>query len=242
MTIKKYIPDFITSLNLLCGTVGIVCTMDGRLDYAFCLMLAAAVFDFCDGLAARMLDAYSDLGKELDSLSDVVSFGVLPSLMLVQLMRACSFSDSPICLMPLLIAVFSGLRLAKFNIDERQHSSFIGAPTPLCAILAGSLCYYVASTPESFLGVWASGPMFIPLLSLLICYLLVSNIPMFAFKFGRNMEADQTLKWKRITMVALALLIIIATVSIFKSDWSLAVLLICAVYILKNCIYAIFKI
>ena len=130
----------ITSLGLACGVVGVVFALEGRIWLAFPLMLAASVFDFCDGLAARALDAYSDLGKELDSLSDMVSFGVLPAVMLYNLMKTCTFSSSAWCLVPLLLAVFSGLRLAKFNVDPRQHRSFVGLPTPVAALLCGSLC------------------------------------------------------------------------------------------------------
>lgn len=120
----SYIPDFITSMNLLCGVIGVVFAFKCRFDMAFYFMLAAAVFDFLDGFVARLLGAYSDLGKELDSLSDVVSFGVLPSVMLYSLMKTFMFGESLVCWVPLLIAVFSGIRLAKFNVDTRQHSSF----------------------------------------------------------------------------------------------------------------------
>ena len=137
MRIVKHIPNTITSTNLLCGVLGVICTLKGSLDTAFILMLAAAVCDFCDGLAARLLKAYSELGKQLDSLADMVSFGVLPSLMMYSLMVQAQ-GDSWICYVPLLIAVFSALRLAKFNIDERQSDSFIGLATPACAIICGS--------------------------------------------------------------------------------------------------------
>ena len=87
MSLKKYIPNTITSMNALSGCVGVVFALQGRPDIAFLFMLAAAVFDFCDGLAARLLQAYSPMGKELDSLSDMVSFGVLPSMMMVGTMQ-----------------------------------------------------------------------------------------------------------------------------------------------------------
>ncbi len=241
MTLKKYIPDALTCCNLLCGSAGVVFALDGRADIAFFLMLAAACFDFLDGFAARMLDAYSALGKELDSLSDVVSFGVLPSVMLVNLMRVCSFSNGLLCLVPLLIAVFSGLRLAKFNIDERQHDSFIGLPTPASALLCGSLAYYIAVRPASLPGIWAAGPVFIPLLAVALCALLVSGIPMFSLKFGKSVHADGALRVKRLAMGLVAAVVVLLVV-FFRQDWSLAVLLIMSLYIIKNCIYAIFKI
>ena len=84
MSIKKYIPNAITSMNLVCGIIGVIFAFKARFDLAFYMMIAAAVFDFMDGLAARALGAYSDMGKELDSLCDMVSFGVLPSVMLYE--------------------------------------------------------------------------------------------------------------------------------------------------------------
>ena len=107
MSWKQHIPNAITSMNLLCGVLGVIAALEGRFDWAFYLMLAGAVFDFCDGLAARALKVVSSTGKELDSLSDVVTFGVLPSVMLYELMRVCTFSNSIWCYVPLLIAVFS---------------------------------------------------------------------------------------------------------------------------------------
>ena len=239
MKIKKYIPDFITSLNLVCGVLGVVAVFEGRIDLAFPLMLAAGVFDFCDGLAARALGAYSDLGKELDSLSDLVSFGVLPAVMLYATMRACTWSASPLCLVPLLIAVFSGIRLAKFNVDPRQHASFLGLPTPACAILCASLSYYIAFEPASFLAQWAGGMVFIPALSVVLCALLVCEIPMFSLKFSRDDSA--TLKFKRIFLAVLCLAAVLVVV-LCGLNWSLIAFLVFALYIVKNVIYWIFKV
>ena len=137
MTLKKYIPDFITSMNLVCGLIGVIFAFKSRLDLAFYCMLAAAVFDFLDGLAARLLDAYSDLGRELDSLCDLVSFGVLPGLMLCRLMQTYHFDDTWLSWLPLVLAVFSALRLAKFNVDTRQAAGFLGLPTPASGLLCG---------------------------------------------------------------------------------------------------------
>ena len=235
----RFIPDFITSLNLLCGVAGIVFAFRGRFDLAFPLMLAAALFDFLDGLAARLLDAYSPLGKELDSLSDVVSFGVLPAVMLHCLMRECTFTDHWTVWVPLLIAVFSGLRLAKFNLDERQKQAFLGLPTPACALLCGAFCYYVAFTPGSFLAAWAGGLVFIPVLSLVLCFLLVSEIPMFSFKIDK--KTDSATRWKRIALVIMAVCCVILAV-LMRLNWSVVVLLTLALYILKNIVYWIVKV
>ena len=137
-------------MNLLAGTLGVIFTLDGRIDIAFPLMLAAAGFDFCDGFAARLLNAYSNIGKELDSLADMVSFGVLPAIMLYKIMCICGTWHIAIYI-PLILAAFSALRLAKFNLDERQHGSFIGLPTPAAAMICGSLAYYVERSPESWI-------------------------------------------------------------------------------------------
>ena len=236
---KKYIPDCITSMNLACGIIGVVFAFKGRPDIAFILMLAAAAADFLDGLAARALGAYSDLGKELDSLSDLVSFGVLPSVMLYNLSRTCMFGESWVCWIPLAIAVASGIRLAKFNVDTRQTDSFLGLPTPACAMLAGSLCYYVAADPGCFLAEWCAGPVFIPALSVCLCVLLVSEVPMFSLKFHK--EDMAAVKGKRMALAFLVLAAILVCV-ICRLNWSVIILLSLALYVLKNLVYAILKI
>ena len=172
MSIVKHIPNTITSMNLLCGVLGVICTFKGSYDTAFIWMLAAAACDFCDGLSARLLKAYSDLGKELDSLADMVSFGVLPALMMNRIMSDFH-GDSIITFIPLIIAVFSALRLAKFNIDERQSDNFIGLATPACAMICGSFAYYVTKDPTSVLYTWAGGRFFIPAGSVILSLLLI---------------------------------------------------------------------
>ena len=134
MGIVKHIPNTITSMNLLCGAVGVIFSFQDRLDIAFYLMLGAAACDFMDGFAARLLHAYSPLGKELDSLADAISFGLLPSLMLHCLILE-ETGNTLISCIPLLIAVFSALRLAKFNIDDEQTENFLGLPTPASAMI-----------------------------------------------------------------------------------------------------------
>ena len=239
MSLQQHIPNAVTSMNLLCGVLGVMAALEAHFDWAFYLMLAGAVFDFCDGLTARALKAYSPLGKELDSLADMVTFGVLPSVMLYELMRVCTFSNSFWCYVPLVIAVFSGLRLAKFNIDDRQHTSFLGLPTPACAMVCGSLCYFVAHDMQTFLATWASGFVFIPLLSVVLAALLVCELPMFSMKFSR--EDGPLVKRKRIIFGINALLVVAIVVSL-RLNWSLAVLLIFLVYILMNLAFALFKV
>lgn len=239
MTLKKYIPDMLTAMNIVCGLVGVVFVLHHRLDIAFYCMLAAAVFDFLDGFAARLLKAYSDLGKELDSLCDLLSFGFLPALMLCELMRTYRFESGWICWLPLVLTVFSALRLAKFNVDERQTAGFLGLPTPAAALLCGALCCYCCFTPLEFLSIWVSGPVFVPLLALCLSLLLVCEVPMFSFKMHR--DDGRTLWTKRLTLVAFflaaALLCLIA-----GHHWSLTVVLGLLFYIVNNLVYALFKI
>lgn len=229
MSVRKYIPNAITSMNALCGSMGVVFALQGRPNFAFLLMLAAAVFDFCDGLAARLLKAYSPMGKELDSLSDMVSFGVLPAMMLIGTMQL-KHVDSWTEVIPLFLAVMSALRLAKFNIDERQSSDFIGVATPTAAIICGSLCYF--SYHSSALDFLVATPWFLPALSVVLGLLLVSEIPMFGMKVA---PGHKLLDAKRIVFMVLSVCACIC-VAVMGLNWSLAVLLIFTAYILENLI------
>lgn len=239
MTLRKHIPNAITSMNLVFGLVGVIFVMQSRLDLAFYAMLLAAACDFLDGFAARKLGAGSEFGKELDSLCDMVSFGVLPGLMLSRLMMTFWFGSDWVCYIPLVLTVFSALRLAKFNVDPRQTDSFLGLPTPAAAILSASLCCYCCYSPVAFLSTWTAGPVFVPLLSLSLSALLVCEIPMFSFKFHRGDEKVLTIK--RVTLVGFVLAALIYCL-VAGQHWSLAVLLGFVFYILNNLVYSVFKI
>src|SRR6056297_457143 len=141
LSVRKHIPNFITSLNLFSGCLSIVLSFEGYLLLAVYMIFFSAILDFLDGMTARLLNVYSKVGKELDSLADVVSFGVAPSVIVYFLMKGALYNthyiptlaelpviDILFLIAPFLIAVFSGIRLAKFNIDERQSNSFIGLP------------------------------------------------------------------------------------------------------------------
>ena len=188
-------------MNLFFGIMGVIFTFQGHFDTAFLLMLAAAVCDFCDGLSARLLRAYSDVGKELDSLADLVSFGLLPALMLHRLMIGIS-GASIYCYIPLFIAILSAIRLAKFNVDVRQSENFIGLATPACAMICGSFAYYVSKESAGILYRWAETDLFIPISSVILALLLVSEIPMFSMKFKKGASRD--LKFLRISFLAVA--------------------------------------
>ena len=230
MALYKHIPNTITSMNLLCGVVGVICTMEGETGLAFLLMLLAAVFDFSDGLAARLLHAYSPIGKELDSLADVVSFGVLPSLMLYKVQP--EGAHVILRFLPLFIAVMSALRLAKFNVDERQTLDFIGLPTPACAMVCGSLAYFLDIKGGVPAG---TGPWLLDAVAIILGLLLVSEIPMFGMKIKKG---HKLLDAKRIAFLVIAAAFVLAVV-LMHGNWSLAVLAVFSVYIVENLVLAV---
>lgn len=241
MTLRNYIPNTITSMNLLCGAVGVVFAFRGKYDIAFAFMIGGAVCDFLDGFAARLLGAYSDIGKELDSLADLVTFGLLPALMLFRLSSdtAGEGTGQWYCWIPVAIVVFSALRLAKFNIDDSQGVYFAGLPTPANALFCASLCCLVHSGNCAFLGRLAAWPVFLPVLSLLMCALLVCRMRMFSFKFHKDDPAS--LRFKRVLM--LVFVVIAVLVCLFAGlHWSFAVFFTMSMYILGNVVYSIFGI
>jgi CDP-diacylglycerol---serine O-phosphatidyltransferase len=225
MNIKKHTPNFLTCCNLLCGCLGIVFIFQGSLNISAYLIFIACMFDFLDGFAARLLGVSSPIGKELDSLADVVTFGVLPSFLVFSLINksilALSYASpfipdyfveqiasETITLTSLLafsIAVFSALRLAKFNIDTRQSESFIGVPTPANAILIASLPLILSQYPS--LSNLILNPYFLIALSLIMSYLLVAELPLFALKF-------KNFKWtgNEIRFIFLALSILLLAI------------------------------
>jgi CDP-diacylglycerol--serine O-phosphatidyltransferase len=186
---KKHIPNFITCLNLFCGCIGIGLAFKGDLVIASYMIGFSAVFDFFDGMAARALHVKSEIGKELDSLADVVSFGVLPGIIMYCLLNiAFESAEGWISFVPFvafIIPVFSALRLAKFNIDTRQTESFIGLPTPANAIFIGSIPLIIYNQNEqiAFINTLFGNPGFLIILVFILSYLLVSPIPLFSLKF-----------------------------------------------------------
>lgn len=174
----KYIPNTITSLNLFCGSIAVVQAFAGRYDLAFLFMVVAAVCDFFDGFAARLIkNAHSAIGKELDSLADMVSFGFAPSVILFSVMGG---SDNWLSYSAFVVAVFSALRLAKFNVDTRQTTEFRGMPTPANAMMIGAIGYLVANGQMTW---FAGNDLIIIVFALVMSALLVCDIPMFALKF-----------------------------------------------------------
>ena len=237
MKFVKQIPNTITSMNLLCGALGVIFAFKGALDIAFYLMLAGAVCDFCDGFAARLLKAYSPMGKELDSLADLITFGFLPSIMLYKCMDIYHPGEW-YCYLPLIIVVFSALRLAKFNIDERQSENFIGLATPACAMICGSFAVIAHFDINNIVGMFTESTWMIPAGSAILSLLLVSEIPMFSMKFKKGAASD--LKWMRISFIAVAVIAFAVTL-ILGQHFSHAVLFIFLAYVLINIISAIIR-
>jgi CDP-diacylglycerol---serine O-phosphatidyltransferase len=180
--IRKHIPNAITCLNLFSGCIATVFAFQEAYLTAALFIALAAVFDFLDGFAARLLKAYSPIGKELDSLADVISFGLAPGAMAysyISTLALLNGSPEMLAWSGFLIPVFSALRLAKFNLDERQTSSFLGLPTPANALF---WAFGISSSFSFFLD-FNFDPILVVLGILVFCGLLVSEIPMFSLKF-----------------------------------------------------------
>ncbi|MDA3845143.1 MAG: CDP-diacylglycerol--serine O-phosphatidyltransferase [Vallitaleaceae bacterium] len=207
-SITKHIPNAITCLNIVAGCLACVLALFGEYLFSAYLILLAGVFDFFDGFAARLFKAYSPMGKELDSLADMVSFGVAPGFILY------AFLSQNIgiywALSAFAIPVFSALRLAKFNIDERQTTSFLGLPTPPNAIfwaflvLAITTDFTLLSDSQILLAKIIS-VVLIPIFS----FLLVSELPMFSLKV-------KNLKWKENKLRFVFLILSVTLVIFFK--------------------------
>lgn len=208
---RKYIPNTITCCNLGTGCVAVVMALQGEYTASMICIVLSAVFDFLDGMAARLLHAYSPIGKELDSLADVVSFGVAPAAMVFSLFQELIYPDvlwnirEYIPSFGFLIAIFSALRLAKFNVDTRQKDSFIGLPVPANALFWGSL---IVAYRDLFIST-SYGIGLLMLLVILFSYMLVSELPMFSLKF-------KNLKWSDNKVSFLFLLVCIPLILFLK--------------------------
>lgn len=180
MKIKSHIPNIITLLNLLSGVIGIIWVINGDIQSGAYFIIIAAIFDFFDGFAARLLKVQSEIGKQLDSLADLVSFGVLPGMVLFQM---CSLNTTNEWLpyFTLIVPLFSALRLAKFNLDTRQTDQFIGLPTPANSLLLSTLPFLAIKWP--MIGTWLNSPFFLIAIAWTFSILLITEIPLIALKF-----------------------------------------------------------
>lgn len=213
MNIRKAITNLFTISNLLCGVTAIYAAVVGELEIAAILILAGAAFDLFDGLVARLLRVAGDLGKQLDSLADVVTFGVAPAFIALGLNDAF---DHPLAwdlatiwvFFPMIIPAFSAYRLAKFNIDTRQSDSFIGLPTPAHAMFWLSIPLIVATDPANALGrlfiAFADSPVAVAIAALGLSLLMLSEIKLMSLKFSNfNFMANL----RRYILIALSLLL-----------------------------------
>ena len=193
----RQIPNIITLLNLVCGVLSIKYSFAWNLELAAFLIFLAAIFDFFDGASARLLKVHSEIGKQLDSLADLISFGLAPGIILLQLFKKYGV-DADIQFVFLFIPVFSAIRLANFNIDDRQTKEFIGLPTPANGFFWAGLVFV---NLESLFPV-----MTLPILCMVMSFLLVSEIKLFSLKFS-------SLKWQgnqvRILFLLIALILFI---------------------------------
>lgn len=174
------IPNIITLINLFSGCMALLFLFQKDLtSVLFCLGVCLFA-DFLDGFAARLLKSYSDIGKELDSLADMISFGLLPGFMLFYMIQAGDFSTITLPgAAGFGLTLFAALRLAKFNIDTRQSESFLGMPTPSATLFIAGLLLIYRSQPESLLFAWQS----LLAIGLVLSILMVSDLPMFSLKF-----------------------------------------------------------
>jgi len=186
MSLKQHIPNSITLGNLAFGCVGIVMAFDGNLSYAVYCIWLAMFLDFFDGFAARLLNVSSPMGKELDSLADLVSFGVLPSAIIYQLFQSPTYLP----MISFLIALFSALRLAKFNIDTNQENDFIGLPTPANALFISSMVFLEKSND---LG-WIISDYSLMVIVIIFSLLLVSPIRLFSLKLKSKKIKDNKIQ------------------------------------------------
>lgn len=198
----SWIPNSITALNLCAGAIAIYFGLQGEIALAAILIAVASVFDFADGLFARLLHSYSEIGKQLDSLADVVSFGLAPAAILLNLMQqsllpantgnpAMDASSCPdiLVLSVLIIPVAGAFRLAKFNIDTRQNDHFLGLPIPANALFFASLALVIEYGNNPTLHSILLSPLFLIAAMIVFAALMISELPMFSLKFKH-------LKWE----------------------------------------------
>jgi CDP-diacylglycerol--serine O-phosphatidyltransferase len=216
---KRHIPNFVTILNLLAGVVGIWLVLEHNPYYGALLIFIAAIFDFADGFLARQLNAYSSVGKSLDSLADVVSFGVLPGFLVFRLQTISNglglgydwIPDLTVhellyLITPLVIPAFSAIRLARFDNDTRQTVEFRGLPTPANAIFIAAWVYSYPALHDNFS--WLYLPWVIFGLSTLLAILLITDIPMFSMKFKSFGFKENSLRYIFLGISLLSLIVL----------------------------------
>ncbi|MBN4065977.1 CDP-diacylglycerol--serine O-phosphatidyltransferase [Candidatus Amoebophilus asiaticus] len=219
MGIKKHIPNFFTVLNLICGCIAITESISYELIYASYWILIAALCDFLDGFFAKLLNAHSNLGKQLDSLADMVSFGIAPTLLMFQLIRYPQGSNYSVAeyttvlaighymaYVAFIIAICSAIRLAVFNLDTKNSTYFSGLPTPASALFIASLPLF---TDKDILGItnYILNPYLLALFSIVLSILLLSRVRLFSLKFNSFKWQDNQIRYIFLLLSLLLLLI-----------------------------------
>ncbi len=200
---KKHIPNGITCANLFSGCVGIVFAFKGQLEMAAYFVVLSGVFDFFDGLVARLLNVKSNIGKDLDSLADMVSFGFLPGVVMFQLLTQSDLKNEYLPYFGFLITVFSALRLAKFNNDSRQTEDFIGLNTPMNTLFIVSLPFIEKNYPAVI-----NSTVLLIGITIITSALLVSEIKIFSLKFNSTSWAQNKIKFVFVGLSALLIILI----------------------------------
>lgn len=202
ITVKKHIPNILTCLNLFSGCLGVLFVLEGDFMSTFYCVLVSGIFDFFDGMVARLLRVKSDIGKELDSLADVISFGFLPGAVLYMLLTE-STDHNYLPYLGFVITAFSALRLAKFNVDEEQTSEFIGLNTPMNTFFIISLPFIGKLYPA-----WVYQPYVLLAIVGLVSFLLVSNIRLFSMKLSSLAWSENKFRYFFLAVSAILLLVL----------------------------------
>lgn len=197
---KKHIPNSITLINVFSGCIAIVATIEGRLEYIPYLLLVCFVADFLDGMIARALNVKSELGKQLDSLADMVSFGVLPAMIMYILMKkSLGIADNDsflgLELISFSIAMFAALRLGKFNIDTRQSDSFIGVPTPAATLFVLGIMLINQYSEIDFLVNLTDNFIFLVATTVILSFLMIAEIPLLSLKMSSLSFSKYPWQW-----------------------------------------------
>ena len=211
---KKNIPNIITSINLFCGCCALACVFYGRFFSVFLFLFVGAWADYLDGFVARSLKVKSELGKQLDSLADMVSFGVVPGAIIYMLLvrgMTKNFESFPQYLIlaglpAFLITVFAAVRLAKFNIDTRQSEDFIGLNTPACTIFTVGLMLMYHYDSYGLRAIVISPWVLYPTI-VILSYLLIAELPLFSFKFKTFQWAGNEMRFTFLLLALVALII-----------------------------------
>ncbi|MFL0132256.1 CDP-alcohol phosphatidyltransferase family protein, partial [Tenacibaculum maritimum] len=225
MNIKKHLPNLLTLGNLLCGTIAAIFAVKGDFEATALLVVTGILFDFLDGFVARLLKVQGELGKQLDSLADMVTSGVVPGIVMLQLIVISIDKDavgyfgvdidgatgSNVPYIGLLLTLAACYRLANFNIDTRQSDSFIGVPTPAMTLFIISLPLILSFSENSFFTDLISNPYFLIGMTVLLSYLMNAELPLFSLKFKDFSFKKNAVKYLFL-VIALILLVLFKVV------------------------------